>query len=153
TCRAVRRARHRRIRVLQPQTHVHLAVQLSRGSEVLARLLALAHALVELTAAQMAVSDERAHTELARKARSAQSFKTLAHRSALLERHRPCHSVEVAHGDGARGGVFGLAPLPSGLAWLAAAQPPTGGSAAAGGENLQRRQGVLLAISIVLVIR
>src|SRR5215467_223406 len=49
------------LRLLEPEPHVHLAVHRRRGAEVLARLLTLARAPVELAEAEVAVGDERAH--------------------------------------------------------------------------------------------
>src|SRR4030095_15460160 len=56
--------RHRtlsRLRLLQPVRHPHLAVRRRRGGEVLAGLIALARAPVELAEAEVAVGDEGAH--------------------------------------------------------------------------------------------
>ena len=50
------------LRWLQPVRHAHLAVHHRRGGEVLARLLALACAPVELAEAEVAVSHQRTHT-------------------------------------------------------------------------------------------
>src|SRR5262249_13805449 len=50
-----------RLRLLQPEPHVHLAVHRRRGGEVLARLFALARARAQLPEAEVAVGDERAH--------------------------------------------------------------------------------------------
>src|SRR5215475_9781585 len=50
-----------RLRLLQPERHVHLAVQPRRGGEVLLCLLVLAGALAQLPEAEVAVGDERAH--------------------------------------------------------------------------------------------
>src|SRR5690242_17814461 len=55
-----------RLRLLQPEPHVHLAVHRRRGGQVLPRLLALARAPVELTEAEVAVGDERAHAKFGR---------------------------------------------------------------------------------------
>ena len=44
--------RHLRLRLLQPEPHVHLAAHRSRGSHVLVRLVALARAPVELAEAE-----------------------------------------------------------------------------------------------------
>ena len=49
---------------LQPEPHVHLAVQRGRGGEVLAGLLARAGAPAELAEAEVAAGDEWAHAEL-----------------------------------------------------------------------------------------
>src|SRR5262245_5616977 len=49
---------HLRLRLLQPERHLHLAVHRRRGGEVLLRLLALARAPVELAEAEVAVGDE-----------------------------------------------------------------------------------------------
>ena len=53
-----------RLGLLQPEAHAHVAVHRRRGGEVLAGLLALARAPVELAEAEVAVGDERAHLEL-----------------------------------------------------------------------------------------
>ncbi len=53
---------HLRLRLLPPEPHVHLAVHRHRSGEVLLRLLSLARTSVELAKAEVAVSDERAHT-------------------------------------------------------------------------------------------
>src|SRR2546422_10622603 len=58
-----RRLSHLRLRLLQPEPHVHLAVHRRRGGEVLLRLLTLAGAPVELAKAEVAVGDERAHAD------------------------------------------------------------------------------------------
>src|SRR6266508_2222821 len=50
-----------RLRLLQPEPHVHLAVHRRRGGEVPLRLLALARSTVERAEAEMAVGGERAH--------------------------------------------------------------------------------------------
>src|SRR5437016_1113743 len=55
---------HLRLRLLQPEPHVHLAVHRGCGGEVLLRLLALTRAPVELAEAGMTVGHERAHLEL-----------------------------------------------------------------------------------------
>src|SRR5437773_1617638 len=55
---------HLRRRLLQPESHVHLAVHCGGGTEVLLHLLALACAPVELAETKVAVGDERAHAEL-----------------------------------------------------------------------------------------
>jgi hypothetical protein len=52
-----------RLRLLQPEAHVHLAVQRRCVSQVLAGLLALACVPAELTEAEVAVSDEWAHPQ------------------------------------------------------------------------------------------
>src|SRR2546426_5570263 len=52
---------HLRLRLLQPEPHVHVAVHRRRGGEVLLGLLALARAPGELAEAEVAVRDERAH--------------------------------------------------------------------------------------------
>src|SRR5262245_37985947 len=56
-CRGLRQLAH----LLQPEPHVHLAVHRRRGREVLARLVALARAPVELAEAGVTVSDEGPH--------------------------------------------------------------------------------------------
>src|ERR671919_3215746 len=53
-----------RFRRLQPEPHAHLAIHRRGSREVLVRLLAPAAVVVELAEAEVAVSDERAHTEL-----------------------------------------------------------------------------------------
>ena len=53
---------HLRLRLLQPELHVHLAVQRRRDGEVFVRLLALAGAPVEFAEAKMAVGDEGPHS-------------------------------------------------------------------------------------------
>jgi len=53
-----------RLRLLQPEAHVHLAVHRRGGGEVLLRLLALARAPVELAEAEVAVGDEGAQVQL-----------------------------------------------------------------------------------------
>ena len=50
-----------RLRLLQPEAHVHLAVHRGRGGEVLLRLLALGGSTEELGEAEVTVGDERAH--------------------------------------------------------------------------------------------
>src|SRR5205823_14570121 len=52
---------HLRLRLLQPEPHVHLAVHRRSGGEVLAGLLLLARAPTELAEAEVAVGDEGAH--------------------------------------------------------------------------------------------
>src|SRR5262245_62452897 len=52
-----------RLRLLQVEAHVHLAIHRRRGGEVLLRLLALARAAVELAEPEVAVGDEGAHAE------------------------------------------------------------------------------------------
>jgi len=47
--------------LLQPEAHVHIAVQRYCGGEVLADLLLLLCTLIELAKAEVAVGDERAH--------------------------------------------------------------------------------------------
>ena len=56
-----RQVSHLRLRLLQIEMHIHLAVHRRRCGEVLLRLLALACAPVERAEAEMAVGDERAH--------------------------------------------------------------------------------------------
>src|SRR5215470_13612193 len=53
---------HRRLRLLQPEGHAHLAVHRSGGGQMLLRLVA--GAAVELAQTQVAVGDERAHPEV-----------------------------------------------------------------------------------------
>src|SRR5437773_6574703 len=53
-----------RLRLLQPEPHIHLAVHRRRGGEVLLRLLALTRAPVELAEAEVAVGDEGDPREL-----------------------------------------------------------------------------------------
>src|SRR5207237_6929097 len=53
-----------RLRLLQPEPHVHLAVHRRRSREVLLGVLQLAHAPVELAEPEVAVGDEGAHAEL-----------------------------------------------------------------------------------------
>src|SRR6266849_3309321 len=52
------------LRLLQPEPHVHLAVHRGRDGEVLLCFLPLARAPGELTEAEVAVGDERAHAQL-----------------------------------------------------------------------------------------
>src|SRR5215813_815898 len=47
--------------LVQPETHVHLAVHLRRSSEVLLGLCSIARAAVQLAEAEAAVSDEGTH--------------------------------------------------------------------------------------------
>src|SRR5262249_3596283 len=54
----------RRLCLLQPVRHPHLAVHRRRGGEMLLRLLTLARAPVELAEAEVAVGDEGAHASL-----------------------------------------------------------------------------------------
>src|SRR6202022_5102035 len=54
-----------RLRLLQPEAHVHLAVHRRRGDEVLLSLLPPARAPVELAEAEVAVGDLRAGPKLA----------------------------------------------------------------------------------------
>jgi hypothetical protein len=54
----------RRLRLLQPETHAHLAVHRDRGRQVLVALRAIADAVVERAEAEVAVGHERAHAEL-----------------------------------------------------------------------------------------
>src|SRR6266496_2594939 len=56
-----RKFSHLCLRLLQPEAHVHLAVHRRRGGKVLASLVLLARATVELAEAEVAVGDERAH--------------------------------------------------------------------------------------------
>ena len=49
--------------LLQPETHVHLAVHRRRGAELLLGLLALAGTPVQLAEAEMAVGGERQPTD------------------------------------------------------------------------------------------
>src|SRR5262245_18825823 len=57
------RSSYLRLRQLQPEAHIHLAVQRDRGSEVLARLPLLAGAPTDLAEAEMAVAAQWTHTE------------------------------------------------------------------------------------------
>src|SRR5262245_53471531 len=50
-----------RLRLLQVEPHIHLAVHRRRGSEVLLCLVALAHAPIEPAEPEVAVGDEGAH--------------------------------------------------------------------------------------------
>src|SRR5712692_1869001 len=52
------------LRLLQPETHVHLAAHRRRGGEVLVRLLPVARAPEELTEAEVAAGDKRPHAQL-----------------------------------------------------------------------------------------
>ena len=54
-------APHLRLRLLEPELHVHLAVQRRRDGEVFVRLLALAGPQVEFAEAKTAVGDEGPH--------------------------------------------------------------------------------------------
>src|SRR5215467_2901427 len=56
-----RRVSHLRLRLLQIEPHIHLAVHRRRGGEVFARLFALARARAQLPEAEVAVGDERTH--------------------------------------------------------------------------------------------
>src|SRR5262249_29799996 len=58
---ASRSCAHLRLRPLQVEPHVHVAVHRGCGSEMLLRLLALARAPIELAEAEVAVGDEGAH--------------------------------------------------------------------------------------------
>src|SRR5258708_8304564 len=49
------------LRLLQPEAHVHIAVQRYCGGKVLADLLLLLCTLIELAKAEVAVGDEGAH--------------------------------------------------------------------------------------------
>ena len=62
---ASRQLSWRTLCVLEPKAHVHLAVQRGGGGEVLASLVALARAPVERAETEVAMSDERAHAQLA----------------------------------------------------------------------------------------
>src|SRR5262249_30174663 len=64
TCTS-RRLRHRPLRLLQPQAHLHLAVHRGRGREVVAGLVGVADSTAEPAEAEVAVSDEGAHPQLA----------------------------------------------------------------------------------------
>src|SRR5262245_48390703 len=55
---------HLRLRLLQPERHLHLAVHRRRGADMFLRLLAIARAPVELAEAEVAVGDEGAHAEI-----------------------------------------------------------------------------------------
>src|SRR5262245_6671125 len=52
-----------RLRLLQPEAHVHLAVHRRGGGEMLAGLRSFPPSPVELTEPKMAVRDERTHLE------------------------------------------------------------------------------------------
>src|SRR5216684_3446929 len=52
---------HLRLRLLHPVRHPHLAIHRRRHGEMLLRLLALVRTPVELSEAEVAVGDERAH--------------------------------------------------------------------------------------------
>src|SRR5262245_52636120 len=56
--------RQRRLRLLQPEGHAHLAVHRSGGCQVLLRLGCVAGAAKELAEAEVAVGGEWAHGEL-----------------------------------------------------------------------------------------
>jgi hypothetical protein len=56
-----------RLRLLQPEPHVHLAVHRRGGREVLLGLLAVARAPVQLAEAEVAVGDQGAHAEFGSK--------------------------------------------------------------------------------------
>ncbi len=58
------RPNRRRLRLFQPEPHVHLPVHGFRDRQVLLGLRAVAGASVELAEAETAVGDERAHAEL-----------------------------------------------------------------------------------------
>src|ERR1700719_1377390 len=47
--------------LLEPEIHAHLAVHRARGAQILARVLGLPDASLELRQTQAAVSDQRAH--------------------------------------------------------------------------------------------
>src|SRR5262249_20354819 len=51
----------RRLHLLQPEPHAHLVVHRRGGGQMLARLRAVACAVVELAETKVAVGDERAH--------------------------------------------------------------------------------------------
>jgi len=55
----------RRLRLLQPEPHIHLAVHGRGVSQVLVRLHPIACATVEFAEAEVAAGRERAHLELA----------------------------------------------------------------------------------------
>jgi hypothetical protein len=61
TLNVLRALRQVRLRLLQRELHLHLAVHRRRRGEVLLRLLPLAGAPIELAEAEVAVGDERAH--------------------------------------------------------------------------------------------
>ena len=56
----------RPLRVLEPESHVHLTVHRRRRGQVLAGLRLVSSATVERAKAKVAVSDERAHAEFGR---------------------------------------------------------------------------------------
>src|SRR6266478_2017345 len=62
--RALAELLHLRLRLLQPEAHLHLPVHRRRGGEVLASLLARAGAPVELAEAVVAAGNERTHLQL-----------------------------------------------------------------------------------------
>src|SRR5437899_7720207 len=66
--RASAQLRQLRFCLLQPETHVHLAVHRRRGGEVLVGLFPLAPVPIELAEAEVAVGDEGAHAESTREA-------------------------------------------------------------------------------------
>jgi hypothetical protein len=55
---------HLRLRLLQPEAHVHIAVHCRGGGEVLLRFLPLARPLGELAKSKVAPGHEWAHPEL-----------------------------------------------------------------------------------------
>src|SRR5262245_52817816 len=55
---------HCRLRLLEIEPHVHLAVHRRRGGEVVAGLLRIARPAVDLAETEMAVDDEGPHAEL-----------------------------------------------------------------------------------------
>src|SRR5438093_5116032 len=61
---------HLRLRLLQPELHVHLAVHRGRRGQVLLSLLLSIGSPGELAEAEMAMGDERAHTEFSGAAHS-----------------------------------------------------------------------------------
>ena len=53
-----------RLRLFQPEAHVHLAIHRGGGGQVLLRLCVVASPAVELAETEVAVGDERAHAEV-----------------------------------------------------------------------------------------
>ncbi len=74
--------------LFQPVRHAHLAEHRRRGREVLLRLLVLARAPVELAESEMAVGDQRAHTELV-----SRSERLPVARRGVLSRSGPIRSL------------------------------------------------------------
>src|SRR5262245_56596948 len=80
-----------RFRLLQPEAHVHLAVHRRRCGEVVARLFALARALVERAETEVAVRDEGAHVARfgERERTTVMCLRTIVVRAAALRRDSP----------------------------------------------------------------